>query len=174
MKHGRAAGIAGAVGAALPDIPSILGTAYYIGPRFLTDGWSSMDSEEVLEAIYFTGPFGATGYALHAATGPLVFLTAYALLRLKRRDGSRDGKKIILWFLVGWLGHTLVDFLTHAEDVRPLFYPLSDWTWASPISYYDPDYHGRAFALASNGFATVLLIGLLLKRLLTNEPDEQQ
>ncbi len=54
VKAGRAAGIAGAVGGSLPDLPAIAATAYYIGPSFLSGGWSSMNSEEVLDAIYFT------------------------------------------------------------------------------------------------------------------------
>ena len=73
VKAGRAAGIAGAVGAAFPDLPSFAGTAYYIGPAYLRDGWSSMDTEEVLRAIYFTGPFGGTGSALHSVV-PVVAL----------------------------------------------------------------------------------------------------
>lgn len=170
VKHGRAAGIAGAVGAALPDVPAILGTAYYIGPAFLRDGWSSMHSEGVLDAIYLTGPFGATGYALHAATGPIALLALYVLLRL----GRRDRKKVLLWSAVGWLGHTLVDFLTHAEDVRPLFYPLSDWTWSSPVSYYDSDYYGGIFSLASNGLAVAMMAVLLVRRLIGPKANKKQ
>ncbi|WP_119066653.1 metal-dependent hydrolase [Rubrobacter indicoceani] len=129
-----------------------------------------MHTEEALSAIYETGPFGATGYALHAATGPLLLLGLYALLRLRRHDR----RKIFLWLLVGWLGHTVVDFLTHAEDPRPLFYPFSDWTWNSPVSYYDPEHYGRTFSLLSNGGALVLIVGLSIKRFLTKNPDEKQ
>lgn len=129
-----------------------------------------MDSEEVLSAIYETGPFGATGYALHAAAAPILLLLAYRFLKLERRDRRR----IVLWFIIGWLGHAVVDFLTHAEDPRPLFYPFSDWTWNSPVSYYDPDYYGRTFALLSNGGALVLVVGLSVKRLLARKPDGKQ
>lgn len=129
-----------------------------------------MDSEETLSAIYETGPFGATGYALHAATWPLVLLIAYILLRLKRHDRRR----IFLWFIVGWLGHTIVDFLTHADDPRPLFYPFLEWTWKSPVSYYDPDHYGEIFFLAGHGGALVLILTLLIKRLLYRRSDEKQ
>ena len=57
IKVGRAAGIAGAVGAALPDVPSFAGTAFYwiraVGTR----------DEEGPQAVHFSGPLGATGSA---------------------------------------------------------------------------------------------------------------
>ena len=96
-----------------------------------------MDSEELLDAIYFTGPFGTTGSILHSAVPPVALLLVYWLLKLGRRDRRR--------ILLGWFGHTLADFLTHGDDVRPLFWPITDWTWSSPISYYNSAYHGRAF-----------------------------
>lgn len=160
VKAGRAAGIAGAVGAAFPDIPSFVATAYYIGPVYLTDGWSSMDSEAVLDAIYFTGPFGSTGSALHSALPVVAFLVLYRVFRL----GRRDTRKILLWFLLGWLGHTVVDFLTHVDDARPLFWPVSDWLWSSPVSYYNSDYYGREFSLIVNGLAFTIIVLLLIKR----------
>lgn len=160
VKAGRAAGVAGAAGAAFPDIPSFVATAYYIGPVYLRDGWASMDSQEVLDAIYFTGPFGATGSALHATLPVAVLLLAYRVFGV----GRRDSRGILLWFLLGWLGHTVVDFLTHVEDGRPPLWPLSDWTWSSPVSYYDPNHYGSEFALASNGIALSIMALLLVLR----------
>jgi hypothetical protein len=146
LKAGRAAGIAGAVGGSLPDLPSIVATAYYIGPRFLTGGWSSMDSEEVLDAIYFTGPFGATGSALHSLVPPALLLALY-------------------WLLIGWAGHTVVDFFTHVEDTRPLFWPISPWEWSSPVSYWDPDHYGQVFFLVNHAVLLLTVALLLVKRL---------
>jgi membrane-bound metal-dependent hydrolase YbcI (DUF457 family) len=162
VKAGRAAGIAGAVGAAFPDIPAFAATAYYIGPVYLRDGWSSMDTEEVLDAIYFTGPFGATGSALHSAIPVVALLVLYRVLGL----GRRDERRILLWFLLGWLGHAVVDFLTHVDDTRPLFWPVSDWMWSSPVSYYNPDYYGREFSFASNGVAVGIVAYLLVRRVM--------
>ncbi len=161
MKAGRAAGIAGALGAAFPDMPSFIATAYYIGPVYLRDGWSLMDTEAVLDAIYFTGPFGATGSALHSAIPVVGFLVLYRIFNL----GGRDAKRILLWFLLGWLGHAVVDFLTHVDDGRPLFWPISDWLWSSPVSYYDSDYYGREFSLVSNGVAVGIMALLLIRRI---------
>ncbi|CAN5594073.1 MAG: metal-dependent hydrolase [Rubrobacter sp.] len=162
VRAGRAAGIAGAVGASFPDLPSIAGTAYYIGPAYLRDGWSSMDTEELLEAIYFSGPFGGTGSILHSAVPVVTLLVVYRIFHLGRR---RDRRKILLWFLIGWLGHTLADFLTHVDDVRQLFWPLSDWTWASPVSYYNSAYYGQEFFLANHGLMLLTMVVLLVARL---------
>ncbi len=161
VKTGRAAGIAGAVGATLPDMPSIAGTAYYIGMPFLREGWSSMDSEAVRDPIYVSGPFGATGVALHSAVPPLALLLLYVFLNL----GSRDHRKILLWFLLGWLGHAVADFFSHVDGARPLFWPLSDWEWSSPVSYYDPLYYGNEFFAISHALILLTMAALLVRRI---------
>jgi len=161
VKTGRAAGIAGAVGATLPDMPSIAGTAYYIGMPFLREGWSSMDSEAVRDPIYVSGPFGATGVALHSAVPPLALLLLYVFLNL----GSRDHRKILLWFLLGWLGHAVADFFSHVDGARPLFWPLSDWEWSSPVSYYDPLYYGNEFFAISHALILLTMTALLVRRM---------
>ncbi len=161
VRAGRAAGIAGAVGASLPDLPSFTATAYYVGPAYLRDGWSSMDTEELLDAIYFTGPFGTTGSILHSAVPPVALLLAYRLLKL----GRRDRRRVLLWFLLGWFGHTVADFLTHVDDVRPLFWPITDWTWSSPVSYYNSAYYGRQFFAISHTLILVIMGALLVRRI---------
>lgn len=162
LKAGRPAGIAAAVGAVLPDVPAVVATAYYVGPRFLSEGWAAMYAEGVIEDIYFTGPFGATGTALHSAVPVAVLLILYRLLKLRRRDARR----ILLWFLLGWLGHTIADFLTHADDTRALFWPVSGWEWSSPVSYWNPEYYGREFFLVQHTLIALISVLLLVKRLL--------
>jgi len=160
VKAGRAAGIAGAAGATLPDAPSFAATAYYIGTDYLWEGWRSTDSEELLNAIYFTGPFGATASALHSVVPVAALLVLYGLLGL----GERDRRGILLWFLLGWAGHTLADFLTHVDDTRPLFWPISGWEWSSPVSYYNSLYYGREFFAISHALILLIALWLLFKR----------
>lgn len=159
VKMGRAGGIAGAVGSVLPDIPAFSATAYYIGPAFFSEGWGAMSSDETLDAIYFTGPFGATGSALHSLVLPTLLLGVYFALRM----GGMNHRRILLWFLLSWAGHTVVDFLTHVNGTRPLFWPISGWEWSSPVSYYNPRYYGTQFFLLSRG-AIVAIVGLLTVR----------
>ena len=163
IKAGRAAGIAGAVGATFPDLPSFAGTAYYVGTAYLREGWSSMHSEKLLDAIYFNGPFGGTASVLHSAVPVVALLVLYRVLKLRRRDRRR----FLLWFLLGWLGHTIADFLTHVDDTRPLLWPISDWEWSSPVSYYNPLYYGREFFAVSHGLILLVVSWLLLKRVVS-------
>jgi len=162
VKAGRAAGIAGAAGAILPDLPSFAGTTYYVGTAYLREGWGSMHSEEMLDAIYFHGPFGGTGSALHSAVPVVALLILYRALRL----GKRDRRRILLWFLLGWFGHTIADSLTHVDDTRPLLWPVTDWKWSSPVSYYNPLYHGQAFFMVNHGLMLLIVSWLLIKRIM--------
>lgn len=161
VKAGRAAGTAAAAGAIFPDLPSFAGTAYYVGTAYLREGWDSMHSEELLDAIYFSGPFGETGSALHSAVPVAALLVLYRFFGW----GRRDRRRILLWFLLGWFGHTIVDFLTHVDDTRPLFWPISGWEWSSPVSYYNSLYYGREFFAVSHGLMLLTIVWLLIKRI---------
>ncbi len=152
---GRAAGVAGAVGAVLPDTPAFAAVVY------LWERWDSMPREELLDAIYFHGPFGTTGSALHSIVPAGFLLGLYWALGL----GRRDRRRILVWFLLGWAGHTIADFLTHVDDLRPLFWPISDWRWASPVSYYNPFYYGREFMLVEHASILGIMVWLLARRL---------
>ncbi|NOE33319.1 MULTISPECIES: cobalamin biosynthesis protein CobQ [unclassified Ruegeria] len=37
--------------------------------------------------------------------------------------------------------HLATDFFLHAGDGRPQFWPLSDWVFHSPVSYWDSSHH---------------------------------
>jgi membrane-bound metal-dependent hydrolase YbcI (DUF457 family) len=50
---------------------------------------------------------------------------------------------VVRAFAGGGLLHLGFDFLLHNEDARRQFWPLSDWVFRSPFSYYDPARHGE-------------------------------
>ncbi len=116
VKAGRAAGIAGAVGAALPDVPSLPGRL------IIGFGTAPCGNEESLEAIYFSGPFDATGSALHSIVPVGTLLALYTAPRLGRFD--RGGASCLGSCWGG--GHTIAGFLRHVDATRPLFRPISD------------------------------------------------
>ncbi len=68
----------------------------------------------------------------------------------------------LLWFCAAALLHTLIDIPTHADD-GPLLLFSFDWRLRirSPVSYWDPNYHGRTFA-AFEAALDLLLLGYLL------------
>lgn len=41
--------------------------------------------------------------------------------------------------------HLALDLPLHNDDGREHFWPLSDWIYSSPISYWDPDHYGNIF-----------------------------
>jgi uncharacterized membrane protein len=55
------------------------------------------------------------------------------------------------WPLAAFFGsmmlHQVVDFPMHAEDAHRHFFPLSNWRWIAPFSYWDERYHARAVGL---------------------------
>ena len=42
--------------------------------------------------------------------------------------------------------HCLLDFPLHNDDAHRHFWPLSDYQFHSPLSYWDPQYHGNVVA----------------------------
>lgn len=52
--------------------------------------------------------------------------------------------------------HLIFDFMLHNEDARPQFWPLTDWKFLSPISYWD-----RSHFAAIVGPAEVILCVVL-------------
>jgi len=45
-----------------------------------------------------------------------------------------------------------------------LFWPISDWRWSSPISYYNSRYDGREFFALPYRLILLVMAGLLIRR----------
>ena len=58
--------------------------------------------------------------------------------------------------------HAVVDFLVHHDDARRQIWPLSDWVYRSPISYWDPQHYG--YIAAPLEMAVCLALSVLLWR----------
>jgi membrane-bound metal-dependent hydrolase YbcI (DUF457 family) len=84
-------------------------------------------------------------------------LALYKVLGLK----SKDPKRTLLAFLLGWIGHNMADFPTHAEDARPPLWPLSRWRWKSPVSYWDRKFYALPLLLVEHGAILALVLALV-------------
>lgn len=74
-------------------------------------------------------------------------------------------RQIILRAFAGaGLLHALADFLTHHDDARSQFWPVSDWVFQSPVSYWDSRFYGDIFGVFEATLA-VTLTALLCARL---------
>ncbi|MCK0095405.1 cobalamin biosynthesis protein CobQ [Yoonia sp. F2084L] len=59
--------------------------------------------------------------------------------------------------------HLGLDFLLHNDDGRAHFWPLSNWIFQSPVSYWDPDHYGN-IAGAIEVALSLLCCGILWHR----------
>ncbi|AZB41358.1 hypothetical protein CEF21_02970 [Bacillus sp. FJAT-42376] len=69
-----------------------------------------------------------------------------------------------LAFSYGWLGHILVDLLTHVQDAVPLFYPVSGIIFRGPVSYYDRHFFGREFSIINSVLIGMAVLYLILEK----------
>lgn len=73
------------------------------------------------------------------------------------------GLAVALWrgalpwisFALSGLLHLLTDFLLHGRDARAQFWPLSDWKYSSPVSYWDPTRYAGIVAPLEVGVVTL-------------------
>lgn len=59
--------------------------------------------------------------------------------------------------------HISLDFPFHNEDARAHFWPVTNWKFVSPISYWDPKYFGHFFGPVEIAAALTLSIWLWRK-----------
>ncbi len=69
----------------------------------------------------------------------------------------------ICFFSLAALVHIATDLPLHVHDGHPPFWPFSDVIYRSPVSYWDPQYHGNLVSLAELLLAAYLVI-LLWRR----------
>ena len=111
------------------------------------------------------------GIAPERVFGTLYFSDAWqAVFRI---DNS-----FILWglaLLVAWLAgarawmvfaasallHLALDMPLHHDDGRAHFWPLSDWVFRSPVSYWDPARHGGVVGPIETAVSMLLCVVLL-------------
>lgn len=142
------------LGAVLPDLPYIFlfaAAALRGGPSALADLelWDSLWRSPLVSSLHSFVPWGA------------VLLTTL-VLRRARGPGKALGRAIA--FVLGWGVHVMLDMLTHRSDGYPIFWPVSEYRFPTPVSYWEPGYHGAAFALICDGSIAVLLLRLAAQR----------
>ncbi len=54
---------------------------------------------------------------------------------------SKTWGKVILFFALAALTHMATDLPVHNHDAYRHFWPLSDWRFISPLSYYEREHH---------------------------------
>ena len=87
-------------------------------------------------------------------------------IEVMRFDSSRFQQRVglfVLIFAVAAVMHVLTDLPLHHDDGHPHFWPLTDWIYRSPVSYWDPAHYGHIWSLVEFLLA-ILLIAVLWRR----------
>jgi hypothetical protein len=124
------------LGAAAPDLPAVGAGAFLLG--------RGVPRAELLAAVYHRRGRAALHMGAHSLLAPAALAPA-----LGRRCAP------VRRLAAGWLAHVLVDYATHARDAWPPLWPLSRRRFASPVSYWEPERHARAFSVCETAALAV-------------------
>lgn len=136
----------GAAVFARPLVPATLIAAFAGGlvpdvPMFAMVLWSTrvagVPEHEVFGTLFFSETWQSVFAVDHSffVWGGLLGLAVWCRLIILRA------------FAGAGLLHALADFLTHHDDARRQFWPVSDWVFRSPVSYWDAQFYGSVFGL---------------------------
>ncbi len=137
-------------GSLLPDLAIFLWAPY----QSLFNGVSG---EEMWRELYFQAPM----QNLIAWFNSVPIYAALAILGFTMR--SKTWGKLLLVLALAALIHMATDLPVHAEDAYRHFWPLTDWRFFSPLSYWDGNHHARWVSLVEIGLAAGC-IALLWRR----------
>ena len=138
-------GLAAIFGAICPDI-LIFGLALY---AFLM----GIPQNVVWSEMYY-----APGWQRSFAVTNSVFLYGALLL-----IGKRFRDHTLYVFSASALLHLVLDFPVHHDDGHPLFWPLSDWIFESPLSYWDTA-HYAGFVMPVDIAIALVCVFFLFRR----------
>lgn len=131
------------LGGLMPDL-----SLYLIGLWMLTLGGQS--PETFFGVTYYT-PWMQGVMAVDNSL-PLWTLGLLIALALRNRIGAV--------FAACGIIHLVTDFLLHHEDARRQLWPISDWVFRSPVSYWDPNHYGSIASLVEVAGSAILLVVL--------------
>lgn len=132
-------------GAFLPDLSMFV---FFAWSR--VQGWSG---EETWNVQYWNEPWQTLGSISNSAV-LFGLLLGLALWRHWHMVASLSAAALI---------HIAFDLPLHADDAHRHFWPLTDWRFVSPVSYWDPDHHGFLGGAIETGVTLIALV-LLWRR----------
>jgi hypothetical protein len=125
-RAGRSLLAAVALGAVVPDATMFVFYAYQKLIRGVPEG-------TIWNDLYFRPEWQGVFDAFHS--WPLIGIAAWVAYRM----GS-SGWSV---FFGSMAVHSVADFLLHNDDAHRHFFPLSDFRFVSPVSYWDPQHFGQ-------------------------------
>ena len=122
------------LGAFVPDVA--------IYSLFVWSKFTGIEEKKGWNELYWQEPWqtytaAGNSIALYLLP-PLVGVVALRNAPITHRIGL-----FLVFFSLAALTHIAGDFPVRIEDARRHFWPFGDWKFVSPVSYWDPAYHGR-------------------------------
>lgn len=138
------------LGSFLPDLPTYL---FFFVHTFI---WGT--SQQLMwDELYFDSVWT-----------PIITLSHSLLLWPLLLLGATFLKyKLLQYISSAALLHVVMDFFVHHDDAYRHFWPVSDWKFFSPLSYYDPRFFGQWVSLI-DAIVIILLLAWLGSRYKTN------
>lgn len=133
-------------GAIMPDLSLyvLAGVSIY---------WLALPAQYVFDELYFSDAW----QAVFAADNSFILWGVLFGIASWRRH------PVLIAFSGAALLHLALDFPFHHDDARRHFWPVSDWVFNSPVSYWDPRHHGGVVGAFEVGLALGLCV-ILLRR----------
>lgn len=72
--------------------------------------------------------------------------------------GIATQTRLVTLLAASALLHLAFDFPFHASDARAHFWPVSGWTFHSPLSFWNVDHHGRILGVLEGVAALIALL----------------
>lgn len=132
------------LGSIIPDAAIYLWAPYQ---RFV----NGVSGEEMWRELYFAQPM----QNLIAYFNSIPIYAALAALGFVMR--AKLSGKLILFFALAALTHMATDLPVHNHDAYRHFWPLSDWRFISPLSYYESEHHGVWVSLIESILAFICM-----------------
>ncbi len=150
-------GWAAAAGGLLPDA--------FIGVFLVSAAVQDVSRDDLWDVEYFKEPWATIGAISNSfflwgilAIGALVGIVAGT------SDPVKAKSKIVAVFAASGLSHVVFDFLTHADDAHQHLWPISDWRFFSPVSYWDPA-HNSHWVMPLEGILILACVVVLWRQI---------
>lgn len=105
-------------------------------------------------AVWGTWASPATNFIAQKLLHNLLFASFFGFVAMYSRKPAWRA------LALGWMLHVWTDLTFHAADAYAVVWPLSSRVFPSPVSYWDPDHHGRLVGGALSLMAAALWIWL--------------
>jgi membrane-bound metal-dependent hydrolase YbcI (DUF457 family) len=138
--------VAGALGGLIPDLPMY---AIILGLRA-----SGYPLSEIFGKIYWEHWWQVSNAIGHSFIVWGIVLAVSLIAKTKSWSGfgiALSGSALL---------HSIVDFLCHRDDAHMHFWPLTEWRFRSPVSYWDGAHYGNYFSLFEAALGVVLVVVL--------------